>query len=35
MSIEGISAIIAGLIIAVYIIKSKDKLKKFILRRSS
>jgi hypothetical protein len=32
MSIEGISAIVAGLVLLVYIIKSKDQLKRFILR---
>jgi len=35
MSIEGIGAILAGLALLIYILKSKDKLKKFILRRSS
>jgi hypothetical protein len=32
MSIEGIGAILAGLALLIYIIKSKDHLKRFILR---
>jgi len=32
MSIEGIGAILAGLALLAYILISKDKLKRFILR---
>jgi hypothetical protein len=32
MSVEGVTLIIAGMIVLVYILKSKNKLKKFILR---
>jgi len=32
MSTEGIGAIVAGLALLIYLLKSKDKLKRFILR---
>jgi hypothetical protein len=32
---EGIGAILVGLVIFMYIIKSKEKLKRFILRKFS
>jgi uncharacterized protein YoxC len=35
MSLEGIAVIIAGIIIIIYIIQTKEKLKKAILRRFS
>jgi len=33
MSTEGAGAIIAGLILIIYLIRTKEKLKRFILRR--